>query len=176
MRRTQTAGRPRKYKSNYERVKAYRSAHALTKVTVDVPSRLSSELKLYAAWLRERRYDGTLEWLRAGNNRYELSESVFFGVPARYPDVDVHISAVVWFDLRSTLWRWKCAIKDELAARPDRRGTEVIMCTGATDGKDLADNLAMTAFQVALAYWIKTANEAAMTLPQLRRRWKRWYR
>ena len=51
------AGRPRKYQSTGERVRAFRSAHGLCKVTIDVPSGWAWRIKRYAQMLRRNHID-----------------------------------------------------------------------------------------------------------------------
>jgi hypothetical protein len=46
-------GRPRKYLSASERLRAFRKRHGLVKVTVDVPAQKAMELRFYAQMLRE---------------------------------------------------------------------------------------------------------------------------
>ena len=46
-------GRPRKYASPAERVSAFRSAHGLCKVTVDVPTQFAGQLRDHARELRK---------------------------------------------------------------------------------------------------------------------------
>jgi hypothetical protein len=45
-------GRPRKYASDAERMRVFRSVHGLCKVTVDVPTQFAGELRDYARGLR----------------------------------------------------------------------------------------------------------------------------
>lgn len=46
-------GRPRKYLSASERLRAFRKRHGLVKVSVDVPAQKAMELRFYAQMLRE---------------------------------------------------------------------------------------------------------------------------
>jgi hypothetical protein len=45
-------GRPRKHQSDADRIRAFRSAHGLCKVTVDVPTQFAAQLRDYARQLR----------------------------------------------------------------------------------------------------------------------------
>jgi hypothetical protein len=47
------AGRPRKHQSDAERIRAFRSAHGLRKLTVDVPTKFADEVRDYARQLRK---------------------------------------------------------------------------------------------------------------------------
>lgn len=51
--RTRASGRPRKYRTSADRLRAFRAAHGLRKVTLDVPDALASHMRAYARKLRE---------------------------------------------------------------------------------------------------------------------------
>jgi hypothetical protein len=50
---TQRAGRPRKHDSDAGRVRAFREAHGLQKITADVPAEFTEQLRQYARLLRQ---------------------------------------------------------------------------------------------------------------------------
>ena len=68
-----SSGRPRKHASTAHRVGAYREAHSLRKITVDVPKRFSQEFRHMARVLRDPRWEPSVSSIKKQDHDIQIN-------------------------------------------------------------------------------------------------------
>lgn len=106
-------GRPRKHKSGVARQKAYRDAHELVKVTVDVPGRTAPELRSHAKYLRKTWQRLDLQWIEIGRSK-TLTIDVLEGTSFK---------ASISVPARGSNVRWNCLAQEVVGSTPGPKGT-----------------------------------------------------